>query len=98
MPTPSTTDFLAATSDPDLIARIQAAAQLAGVPNAAQWALAHLDALCLHDDAAIISAYAYAAAVRREHIDATPAPAGSNPGAVTDAMLTAAVEALRPAP
>jgi hypothetical protein len=95
---PSTSDFLAATTDPDLIRRIQAAAQIAGIANADQWAQANLVAVCLHDanGSTIVDVYAYASDVRRQYVAATPPPPGLNPGAVTDPQLTAAIEALRP--
>lgn len=94
----STAAFIAATTDPDLIRRVQAAAQMAGVPNAPEWALANLARIMLHETSAgpVVDAYAYAHAVRDEHIAATPPPAGSNPAAVTDDMLAEAIEALRP--
>jgi len=98
---PSTANFIAATNDPDLLARAQATAQIAGVPNAQQWVALNFAAICLHqgeDGQSIIDAHAYASATREQHIAATPPRAGINPGAVTDSMLSAAVEALRPQP
>lgn len=94
----STAAFIACTTDTDLIKRVQAAAQMAGVANGDQWALANLTAICLHQgtEGAIVDAYAYARDVRNAHVTATPPLPGVNPGAVTDAMLAEAVTALRP--
>jgi len=93
---PSTHDFLAATTDPDLLRRAQATAAMAGVTNPDAWAAANIASICLHNDAAVVDAYAYAASIREQHLAATPPPVGINPGAVTDEMLASAVEALRP--
>jgi hypothetical protein len=94
----STASFIACTTDPDLVRRLQASAQMAGVPNADAWVLANLPALCLHAGPAgvIVDAYAYARDVRDQHVAATPPPPGVNPAAVTDAMLAESVDALRP--
>lgn len=92
----STAAFIACTSDADLIRRVQAVAQMAGVSNAESWATANLAAICLHAGAGgvIADSYAYALAVRDEHVAATPPPPGVNPAAVTDDMLNEAVNAL----
>lgn len=94
----STADFIAATTDTDLAARVRAAAQMAGVSNAEAWAAANLPAICMFATTAgpIVDAYAYARNVRDQYMAATPPPPGVNPGAVTDAMLIEAVAALRP--
>jgi hypothetical protein len=96
---PTTSEHIAARDDQDLRSRLVAAAEQAGVPNAAGAVYDSLGALMAApisvngEETSITAVHAYAAAVRREHLAAPQAqPPGLNPGAVTDAHLHAAIQ------
>ena len=81
----------AARNDTDLLTRLIAAAEQAGIPNAQQWAEQHRGALVSTQigDTTIADVHAYAVATH----DPTPRP-GENPAAVTDAQIAQAVQAV----
>ena len=91
-------EFTAAATDPDLRARLIAAAQEAGIPNAEYWVDANRGGLTRANvgdagdaNATVASVYAYAWNVYRETL---PKPPGQNPGAVTDDHIRHAVGAV----
>ena len=81
----------AARNDDDLLTRLIAAAEQAGIPNAQQWAEQHRGALVSTQigDTTIADVHAYAVAT----YNPTPRP-GENPAAVTDAQIAQAVQAV----
>lgn len=81
----------AARNDNDLLTRLIAAAEQAGIPNAQQWAEQHRGALVSTQigDTTIADVHAYAVAT----YNPTPRP-GENPAAVTDAQIAQAVQAV----
>ena len=81
----------AARNDTDLLTRLIAAAEQAGIPNAQQWAEQHRGALVSAriGDTTIADVHAYAAAT----YEPTPRP-GENPAAVTDTQIAEAVQAV----
>lgn len=84
-------EHIAARSDTDLLARITAAAEVAGIPAAAHWASTHAGQIVSTGvegtDLATVHAYAVAT------YEPVPRP-GANPAAVTDAQIEAAVAAV----
>lgn len=89
----TTADHIAARNDADLLARLIATAEAAGVENAQSWAETNRGRLVAADigDTTIADVHAYAVAT----YNPTPRP-GVNPAAVTDAQLKAAVDLLKP--
>jgi len=85
----TTAQHIAARNDADLLARLVAAAEMAGVPAAQQWTEAHRGALVAADIGGTTIADVHAYAVSQQ-----PPPPGANPAAVTDAQLTTAVQAV----
>lgn len=81
----------AARNDNDLLTRLIAAAEQASITNAQQWAEQHRGALVSAQigDTTIADVHAYAVAT----YEPTPRP-GENPAAVTDAQISAAVQAV----
>ena len=97
----TTSEHIAARDDLDLQSRLVAAAEQAGVEDAAGQVYNNLGALMATpitvngEETTVTAVHAYAAAVRREHLAAPQAlPPGLNPGAVTDAHLHAAIQAV----
>jgi len=93
----STAEHLVARSDPDLLQRLIATAEQAGIPSAQSWCEHNLGQLINADVGAgstIATVHAYAAAVRQTAVDALPPLPGRDPAAVTDTHLRAAVDAL----
>ena len=94
MPDTPLSAISAAAADPDLMARITAAAAEAGVTNPQAWA--QMNALRVasepitSDGDTVASVHAYAVAT----YNPPPRP-GANPAAVTDAYIRAAVAAAR---
>lgn len=89
-------EFTAAATDPELRARLVAAAQEAGIPNAEYWVDANRGSLTRasvgdpgNAAATVASVYAYAWNVYRETLPQKP---GANPGAVTDDHIRHAVD------
>ena len=94
MPDTPLSAISAAASDPELLARITAAAASAGIQNPEGWAQMNIlrvvsEAVTPNGDT-VASVYAYAVAT----YDPPPTP-GANPSAVTDAYIRAAVAAAR---
>lgn len=92
----STAQHIEARSDPDLLARLVATAEQAGIPNASAWTQEHMGALIctpVQDDQTIADVRAYAAAVREQAVAALPPAPGFDPAAVTDVHLRTAVDA-----
>ena len=87
-------EHIAARNDLDLLARLVAAAERAGIDNAQAWAETHRGALVSTDigDTTVADVHAYAVAT----YEPTPRP-GENPSAVTDDQIEAAVAAVRDA-
>lgn len=102
----TTAEHIAARDDQDIQARLIATAEIRGVLNARAWVGQHLAELVSTgvvvngENTSVTATYAYAAAVREEYLaDERALPPGKNPGAVTDPILLAAVEAvLEPVP
>lgn len=90
----TTAQHNAARNDNDLLARLIAAAEQADVPNAQQWVEANRGALVAADIDGTTLADVHAFAVAE--YEPTPRP-GENPAILTDAQLSAAVAATRPA-
>lgn len=94
MPDTPLSAISAAASDPELLARITAAAASTGISNPEGWAQMNIlrvvsEAVTPNGDT-VASVYAYAVAT----YDPPPTP-GANPAAVTDAYIRAAVAAAR---
>lgn len=94
----TTTEFIAATSDGDLLRRAIAAAQIAGVANAQAWVEANFGKIIAQTVSpagdpvqTVADVYAYALNVRNQAVAALPVPPGQNLGAVTDANLATAI-------
>lgn len=101
----TTAQHIAARDDRDLQQRLIAAAEQAGIPNAASIVAGSLGALVSRpitvngEQTSLTAVHAYASAVRSELLeDDRLLPPGLNPGAVTDAHLTAAVLEVLSAP
>lgn len=96
----TTTDYIAAQSDPDLLQRFIAAAQMEGMPGAQNWVSSNYPALLGfrpdEGDQTIADVYAYAKASREAALAAVPPAPGVNLAAVTDDYLKAAIQALVP--
>lgn len=86
-------EFTAAAADPDLRARLVAAAQEAGIRNAEQWVDANRGDLTRAEvgegTSTVASVYAYALGEFKRIVPPRP---GENPGAVTDNHIRHAVE------
>ena len=84
----TTAQHNAARNDNDLFARLVAAAEQAGVPNAQQWVESNRGRLVAADigDTTLADVHAFAVA----SYEPTPRP-GENPAIITDAQLTAAI-------
>jgi len=83
----------AARNDNDLLSRLIAAAEQAGIDSPQAWAEANRGALVaakIDGDTTVADVHAYAVAT----YEPTPRP-GENPAAVTDAQIIEAVEAVR---
>ena len=96
---PTTTQFIKAKNDLDLINRLVAQAEMLGVESAQQWVQSHLSLLLsevVESGQTIADVYSYAREVRDTYIEATPEPPGQNLGAVTDAHMTTAIQAILP--
>lgn len=87
-------EHIAARNDSDLLARIVAAAEKAGIASPQVWAETNRGAIVSVDvgDTTLADVHAYAVAT----YEPTPRP-GQNPAAVTDAQIAKAVEAVRTA-
>lgn len=97
----STSEHIAARDDDHLQARLVAAAEQMGYPNAKSEIGAHLPELVSQPvevasaETSITAVHAYAAQVRAElFASAAALPPGLNPGAVTDDILRAAITAV----
>ena len=94
----TTAQHIAARNDSDLLARLVAAAEMAGIPDAESKVrsnLGSLVAVTVQDGQTVADVHAYADDVRRIYLQADQAlPPGLNPGAVTDAHLATAVATL----
>ena len=93
----TTAQHLAARSDPDLLQRLIAAAEMANIPSASTWVQANLGALLgapVQDNQTISDVRAYADTVRQNAINAIPPAPGLDPAAVTDTHLYAAIQAV----
>ena len=92
----TSTQHLAARSDPDLLARFVAMAEQANIPNASSWVESHMGQLVseqVEDTQTVADIYAYAYETRENYINETPARPGINLGAVTDEHLVEAINA-----
>lgn len=101
----TTSEHIAARDDLDLQHRLIAAAEQAGLENASSRVAVALGALVSKpievngETTSLTAVHAYAAAVRKEYLaDDRSLPPGLNPGAVTDAHLLAAVQAVLSTP
>ena len=97
----TTAEHIAARDDIAIQARLVATAEMHGVLNARTWVMQHLPELVSTgvvvngESTSVTATYAYAAAVREEYLaDERALPPGENPGAVTDPILLAAIEAV----
>lgn len=96
--TATTTQHMNARGDQDLLNRFIAKAEMMGVENPAGWVQAHMGNLIVQtvDGTQTVSdVHAYADEVRRTYIANTPQSPGLNLGAVTDAHLQTAIEAVQ---
>ena len=85
-------EHITARNDNDLLARLVAAAERAGIDSPQAWAEAHRGALVSTDigETTVADVHAYAVTTYQP----TPRP-GQDPGKVTDAQIEAAVAAVR---
>lgn len=85
---------IAARRDPDLLARVIAAAEIAGIPQPQAWAESNIGAVVAADvgGTTIADVHAYAVAT----YEPAPRP-GADATKVTDEQIIAAVDALTPA-
>jgi hypothetical protein len=94
----TTSEHIAARSDTDLFARLVAAAEMQGIPNASAWVQQSMGTLLstpIEDGKNITDIYAYAYNVRKEYLgDDRALPPGQNLGAVTDAHMATAITSL----
>ena len=89
----STADHIAARNDTDLLQRLVAAAEQAGIDGAQAWVEANrgrIIAAKITGDTTIADVHAYAVAT----YEPAPRP-GENPAAVTDPQLAEAIQAVR---
>lgn len=84
-------EHIAARSDQDLLARITAAAEVAGIPAPAHWASTHAGQIVSTDVEGSNLATVHAFAVSQ--YEPTPRP-GEDPSRVTDSQIEAAVAAV----
>lgn len=94
----TTSQYIAAREDRDLLERLIATAEQAGIRDPRSAVVSALPQLVLHplqDGQTVASVHAYAADVRAQHLaDSRALPPGLNPGAVTDDHLRAAIQAV----
>jgi len=91
----TTAQHIATRNDSDLLERVVAAAEQAGIPNATQWAQLNIGSLItipVEGTQTISDVYSYAMEVRQNAVNALPPLPGINPGAVTDTHLAAAIK------
>lgn len=98
---PTTTDHIAARDDTDLLQRLIAAAEMAGIPDAESKVRSNLGQLMTvvitgedEPPQVIADVHAYASLQREAALAAVPPPPGADPAAVTDAHLALAVATL----
>lgn len=95
----TTAQFIAAEGDGDLLGRFIAKAKLMGVDNPQsliQGNYAKLLTTVVAEGQTVVDVYAYASTSREQYIAAIPPAPGVNPGAVTDAYLETAINAVLP--
>lgn len=93
----STAQHIEARADQDLMARLAASAEMQGVPSAMGWVQSHIGELLIvpvDGSQTIVDMHAYASDVRKQAVAALPPEPGINPGAVTDAHLSTAIESV----
>lgn len=93
----STNDFIKAQNDQHLMRRFSAAASIAGVEDAQNWAATNYHRLLsfkVDGNQTISDVYAYANSVREDALADIPPEPGNNLAAVTDDYLNAAILAL----
>lgn len=93
----NTNQFISTKSDPDLLQRLIAAAEMKQIPDAAIWVQQNMALLIsedVQDGQTIADVYSYAKEVRDQHIATTPPAPGANLGAVTDAHMNTAIDAI----
>ena len=98
---PTTQQYIAAKGDPDLLARLIAKAEMLGISDPSGWVQAHLTAIMqqsIGEDSTIVTVHAYAKGARDEYLAAIPPAPGADLGAVTDAHLETAIQAVQNAP
>lgn len=98
----TTAQHIAARNDVDLLQRFIAKAEMMGVESPTSFIQNNMAKLISVDiDTSqeglqtITDVYAYADAIRTEHVAATPPPPGQNPAAVNDPQLEAAILAVQ---
>ena len=95
----TTTDYMAARGDADLLVRLIAKAELMGIDNASQWIQENMSKLvnvAVGEGQTITDIFTYANTVRQAALDAVPPRAGINLAAVTDTHLQTAIELVQP--
>ena len=93
----TTAQHIAARNDADLLARLVAAAEMAGIPDAESKVRSQLGALVAVEvggGQTVADVHAYAALNRESAVAALPPPPGADPSAVTDDQLAVAVATL----
>lgn len=95
--TDTTAQHIAARDDEDLVARLIATAEQAGIPNPDSFVRTNVGKIISTETvpgSTITTVHAYASAVRQTAVDALPEVPGKDPAAVTDEQLTAAIQAV----
>lgn len=93
----TTAQYMNAKGDMDLLSRFIAKAELMGIEDASSKIQASYRSLIttpVQDGQSAADVYAYAAETRETYIKNTPPAPGLNPGAVTDAHLETAINAV----
>lgn len=94
----TTAQHIAARDDRDLVERLVAAAEIAGIPRADVWVtnnVGRLIAADVADGQTVADVHAYADTVRTQALANVPPPPGLDPAAVTDTHLATAVTTVR---
>lgn len=95
--TDTTAQHIAARNDEDLRDRLVAAAEQAHIDSPEAFVTVNIGRLVstpVDGDSTITTVHAYADDVRKQAVAQLPPPPGLNPGAVTDAHLAAAIQAV----
>lgn len=96
---PNTQEYITAKGDSDLLSRLIARAEMMNVDDPANWVQINMSKLIQASiagpDDTIVSVFSFAKQHREDYIAAIPPAPGADLAAVTDAHLTAAINAVR---